>query len=262
MTQAFASCGIAVCQLLLVYTTRNGASAYTGGGAAGVSAQSPITAQVLAAAGGNQALRRKSRLQHVTAAESQASPSGLPQQATPGGAAGSAEGLGQTPRGTGGALGVQGRTPRTGVGAVYMTPPTGSAQRPAVSSLCAAQGMLCGFGYSKQHNISFIMLKCGFAAFTKHWLLLFSVSLISEAVSAHRKIPSTCCQQLQSGYSVPASSTPLAAVFLQSCLRPNSPAVGGTPVTIPRLRQTTAKKLLRHAHSSAAEASGEAPLFA
>lgn len=96
----------------------------TGSGAAGVSAQSPITAQVLAAAGQGQALRRKSRLQHVIAAESEASPSGLPQQATPGGAASQAEGLGQTPRGS---------TPRTGGGSVYMTPPTGSAQRPAVS---------------------------------------------------------------------------------------------------------------------------------
>jgi hypothetical protein len=105
----------------------------TGSGAAGVSAQSPITAQVLAAAGQGQALRRKSRLQHVTAAESQASPSGLPQQATPGGAASQAEGLGQTPRGNGVAKPGEGSTPRTGGGPVYMTPPTGSAQRPAVS---------------------------------------------------------------------------------------------------------------------------------
>lgn len=105
----------------------------TGSGAAGVSAQSPITAQVLAAAGQGQALRRKSRLQHVTAGESQASPSGLPQQATPGGAASQAEGLGQTPRGSRFALPGEGSTPRTGGGSVYMTPPTGSAQRPAVS---------------------------------------------------------------------------------------------------------------------------------
>ena len=103
----------------------------TGSGTAGISAQSPITAHVLAAAGQGQALRRKSRLQHVTAAESQASPSGLPQQATPRGAVSQAEGLGQTPRGNGVAR--QGSTPRTGSGSVYMTPPTGSAQRPAVS---------------------------------------------------------------------------------------------------------------------------------
>ena len=106
---------------------------FTGSGAAGVSAQSPITAQVLATAGQGQALRRKSRLQHVTAAESQASPSGLPQQATPRGAASQAEGLGQTPTGNGVALPGEGSTPRTGGGSVYMTPPTGSAQRPAVS---------------------------------------------------------------------------------------------------------------------------------
>ena len=105
---------------------------FTGSGAAGVSAQSPITAQALAAAGQGQALRRKSRLQHVTAAESQASPSGLPQQAIPGGAASQAEGLGQTPRCKRVAQPGEGSTPRTGGGSVYMTPPTGSAQRPAV----------------------------------------------------------------------------------------------------------------------------------
>ncbi|KAL0028583.1 hypothetical protein WJX79_003483 [Trebouxia sp. C0005] len=144
----------------------------SGSGAAGVSAQSPITAQVLAAAGKGQALRRKSRLQHVRAAESQASPSGLPRQATPGGAASQAEGLGQTPRGNGVALPGEGSTLRTGGGSVYMTPPTGSAQRPA------------------------------------------------------------------------------------SRMRPNSPAVGGTPVSMPRLRQTAAKKTLLHAHSRAAAATG------
>lgn len=152
-----------------MYTTRNVVSACTGGGAAGVSAQSPITAQVLAAAGGNQALRRKSRLQHVTAAESQGSPSGLPQQATPGGAAGSAERLGQTPRGTGGALGVQGRTPRTGGGTVYMTPPTGSAQRPAVSSLlCTGHAVWPQTQQAARHQLHHALLwTCWFGAFTK-----------------------------------------------------------------------------------------------
>lgn len=112
----------------------------TGSGAAGVSAQSPITAQVLAAAGQGQALRRKSRLQHVTAAESRASPSGLPQQATPGGAASQAEGLGQTPDGNGFALLGEGSTPRTGGGSVYMTPPTG---RPAVRLRLARPRYIC-----------------------------------------------------------------------------------------------------------------------
>ncbi len=55
------------------------------------------------------------------------------QQAAPGGAASQAEGLGQTPKGNGVALPGEGSTSRTGGGSVYMTPPTGSAQRPAVS---------------------------------------------------------------------------------------------------------------------------------
>lgn len=102
--------------------------------AAGTSAQSPVTAQVLAAA---QGMRRKSRLQHVTAADDEASPSGEPQQATPGSvsrAAAYQQGLRQTPQGVGGpgASEEAGQTPRTGGGSAYMTPPTGSAQRPAV----------------------------------------------------------------------------------------------------------------------------------
>lgn len=101
---------------------------------AGVSAQSPIAAQVLAASGG-QALRGKSRLQHVTAADAQASPSGLQHQATPGRPVGppAHANQGQTPGGIRGAMQGEGNSPRTGCGSVYMTPPTGSAQRPAVS---------------------------------------------------------------------------------------------------------------------------------
>jgi len=48
-----------------------------------------------------------------------------------------------------------------------------------------------------------------------------------------------------------------AAICLQSRIRPNSPAVGGTPVSVPRLRQTAAKKSLLHAHSRAAAATGK-----
>ncbi len=47
-----------------------------------------------------------------------------------------------------------------------------------------------------------------------------------------------------------------AAVCLQSRMRPNSPAVGGTPVSVPRLRQTAAKNSLLHAHSRAAAVTG------
>lgn len=116
-------------------------SLHVGSGAAGVSAQSPIAAQVLAGATGGQGMRRKSRLQHVTAAEVEASP-GLPQQANPGSAgtprAASLEGPGQTPQGGGAGMQGEGRTPRTGLGPVYMTPPTGSAQRPAVRFLLCA----------------------------------------------------------------------------------------------------------------------------
>ena len=105
-----------------------------GHAAAGTSAQSPITAQVLAAA---QGMRRKSRLQHVTAAEDEASPSGEPQQATPGRitrAAAQQQGLRHTPQGVGGPAASEeaGQTPHTGGGSAYTTPPTGSAQRPAV----------------------------------------------------------------------------------------------------------------------------------
>ena len=110
------------------------ASAAGHAAAAGTSAQSPITAQVLAA---KQGMRRKSRLQQVTAAEDTASPSGEPQQATPrsGDRANRAtshqQRQGQTP-GHPGASEDGGQTPRTAGGSAYMTPPTGSGQRPAV----------------------------------------------------------------------------------------------------------------------------------
>ena len=104
--------------------------------AAGVPAQSPIAGQVLAA---KQGMRRKSRLQHVTVADDAASPSGEPQQATPGSvtatrAAAHQQRQGQTPQGNGqpGAGDDGGQTPRTLGGSAYMTPPTTSAQRPAV----------------------------------------------------------------------------------------------------------------------------------
>ena len=105
--------------------------------AAGTSAQSPITAQVLAA---KQGLHRKSRLQQVTAADDAASPSTEPQQATPRSADWANRALshqqrqGQTPGRPGhpGANEDGGHTPRTAGGSAYMTPPTGSAQRPAV----------------------------------------------------------------------------------------------------------------------------------
>ena len=112
-----------------------------------MSAQSPVTAQVLAAAGGgggSQSGRHRSRLQHVTLAEGQGSPSGLPHHPTPGTAAGAGaegrgdQGLGQTPRGVEVEAALQGgsHTPRTGAGSVYMTPPTGGTQRPAVRFPC------------------------------------------------------------------------------------------------------------------------------
>lgn len=106
--------------------------------AAGISAQSPVAAHVLAA---GQGMRRKSRLQHVTAAEDEASPSGQPEQATPGSAAAALraaahqQGPGHTPQGSG-QLDVNQcdrHTPGTGGGSGYMTPPTSAAQRPAVS---------------------------------------------------------------------------------------------------------------------------------
>lgn len=101
-----------------------------------MSAQSPIAGQVLAA---KQGMRRKSRLQHVTAANDAASPSGEPQQATPGSATATRVAVhqqrhGQTPQATAqpGAGNEGGQTPCTLGGSAYMTPPTGSAQRPAV----------------------------------------------------------------------------------------------------------------------------------
>lgn len=106
--------------------------------AAGVSAQSPIAGQVLAA---KQGMRRKSRLQHVTAADDAdaASPSGAPQQATPNSAAATRAAAhqqrqGQPPQGVGqpGAGDDGSQTPGAGKGSTYMTPPTGSVQRPAV----------------------------------------------------------------------------------------------------------------------------------
>lgn len=107
-----------------------------GHSAAGTSAHSPVAAQVLAA---SQGMRRKSRLQHVTAADDAASPSGAPQQATPSSAtaskaAGNLQRQGHTPQGTGHPCALEdgGQTPRTVGGSAYMTPPTGSAQRPAV----------------------------------------------------------------------------------------------------------------------------------
>ena len=87
-------------------------------------------------------MRRKSRLQQVTAADDAASPSAEPQQATPQTADGAnrvtshQHRQGPTPRG----LGVQypaasedgGQTPHAGGVSAYMTPPTHSTHRPAV----------------------------------------------------------------------------------------------------------------------------------
>ena len=112
------------------------------------------------------------------------------------------------------------------------------------------------------------MLYCGLVGLVlsqkskSHWLLLSSVSLFPEASSAHGEDAINRLLTDTVWTLCICIIKPLASLFLQSCLRPNSPAVGGTPVTIPRLRQTTAKKLLRHAHSSAAEASGQAPVLA
>lgn len=111
--------------------------------AAGTSAQSPITAQVLAA---KQGMRRKSRLQQVTAADDAASPLGEPQQATPRSvdqanrAASHQQRQGQTPAGPRHPSASEdgGQTPRTARGSAYMTPPTGSAQRPAVRDAALA----------------------------------------------------------------------------------------------------------------------------
>ena len=108
-----------------------------GHAAAGTSAQSPITVQVLAA---KQGMWHKSRLQQVTAADDAASPLGDPQQATPRSvdqanrAASRQQRQGQTPGGPGHPTASEdgSQTPRTARGSAYMTPPTGSVQRPAV----------------------------------------------------------------------------------------------------------------------------------
>ena len=107
-----------------------------GGAAAGVNALSPVTAQVLAATAHQQS-HRKSRLQHVTMADTAASPSGLPQASPSIVAAPVAgphqEGSRHTPQGAASAVRARACTPHTARGCAYMTPPTGSAQQPAVS---------------------------------------------------------------------------------------------------------------------------------
>ena len=107
-----------------------------GGSAAGINALSPVTAQVLAATAKQQP-QRKSRLQHVTAAATDASPSSL-HQSTPGTVAAAVaapefEGHRQTPQGIRSAMRGRAHTPQTAHGLAQMTPKTGSVQRQAVS---------------------------------------------------------------------------------------------------------------------------------
>ena len=127
--------------------------------AAGTSAQSPITAQVLAA---KQGVRRKSRLQQVTAADAAASPAGEPQQGTPRSvdrvnrAMSHQQRQGQTPGGLGhfGANDDGGQTPRTAGASAYMTPPTGSAQRPAVRHASVASSLSLKASHSLAQCVS------------------------------------------------------------------------------------------------------------
>ena len=112
-----------------------------------MNALSPVTARVLAATALQQS-HRKSRLQHVTMADTAASPSGLPQASPSLDAAPVADphqdgsrqtpqvGSRHTPQGGASAVRARACTPQTARGCAYMTPPTGSAQRPAVSHPC------------------------------------------------------------------------------------------------------------------------------